>query len=115
MSTKVAFCRLDARDDYLTRYSTTGFYDTDEDRPIEPISAELGKVAVFLEREYLTRIKALQDELADKYEKLAREIKTHTLVDPDFVYGYGLEEADFFKAEKEAKREFPGEEAEYYT
>lgn len=110
----IAFCRLDARDDSYTGYSTTGIFDTDTDRPAV-LTQEQGRLALFLEREYLTRVAALQDELEAKYEKLLAELTTATLAEGEEQWGNGLNEANYKKAQSEAEEQFPGREAFYYT
>jgi hypothetical protein len=109
----VAFCRLDARDDSYTGYSTTGFYDFKKDKPIT-LTKELGMLSIFLEREYLTRVRALQDELDTKYSNMAAELTTATLQDEN-DYCCGLSEEAYEAARKVAEEAFPGDEADYYT
>jgi hypothetical protein len=109
----VAFCRLDARDDSYTGYNTTGFYDFKKDKPIT-LTKELGTLSIFLEREYLTRVRALQDELDAKYSKMAAELTTATpAADDDF--GCGLSQEAYETATRVAEEAFPGDEADYYT
>lgn len=113
---KVAFCRLDARDDYYTGYSPVAFYDNLADRPLEERSQEIETLEIFMRREYLTKLSALQSEIATKYETLAQKISTHTPAVPDARrYGHALSKQTYLTVERTAKDEFPGEEAEYYT
>lgn len=111
---EVKFCRLDARDDSYTGYAVAAFTIDDQCIRNDMPSKELGRLSILLEREYLVRVRALQDELAAKYEKLAKAISTTT--PPVAVpWGNGLSKSDYEKVERAAKAQFPGKIAEYYT
>lgn len=110
---EVYFCRLDARDDPYTGYSTTGFVRNDG--PAE-LSKELGTLHIFMEQEYLVRVRALQDELEEKYLIFANAILNHTPAEPeDTLYSDGLSKTSYEVAKGEAMKLFPGMEANYYT
>lgn len=111
---KVAFCRLDARDDSYTGYDAAAFTLDDECIRGNMPTKELGRLSIYLEREYLVRVRALQDELADKYEKLAADLTTATPPEEE-DYGNGLTRSEYEDVEKAAEAQYPGDEAEYYT
>ena len=104
----VAFCLIDARDDVLCGYSPVAF--SDGSRPLE-LSPVNGRVALWMEREYLTRLRALQDEIAEKYSKMYNE---GAILRPK-VYKYGLTKEEYDETEKIAESRFPGKTAAYRT
>ena len=104
----VAFCSIDARDDVLCGYSPVAF--SDGSRPLE-LSPVNGRVALWMEREYLTRLRALQDEIAEKYSKMYNE----GAISRPKVYKYGLTKEEYNETEKIAESRFPGKTAAYRT
>lgn len=112
MKLEVAFCRLDARDDSYTGYSPAGFVAND--REFQDLSQEQELLHIRLNREYLTRVAALQDELEEKYTKLLKALKIATPAVPE-PWGKALDKDTYEAAEKAAEKEFPGWEATYYT
>jgi hypothetical protein len=116
---KVAFCQLDARDDYLTRYSPVAFYDASKpkrEKPLESMTQEQGRLSIFLEQEYLTRLAKLQDEIAKRYEGLVNALQTSTpAVADDEAWDSGLTRDDYERTLKIAEEVHPGRKAAYYT
>lgn len=115
---KVAFAQIDAKGGATDRYDTVGFYIGEYPEQDSKLSKELNTLSIFMEREYLTRLATLQDEIEAKYTKLAQQLTTETEpldYDDDEHYGHGLNQEAFERAETAAKAEFPGREADYYT
>lgn len=115
---RVAFAQIDAKGGATDRYDTVGFYFGKYPDGRQELSKELNTLSIFMEREYLTKLAALQDEIEAKYVKLASQITSDTKPlthDDDTYYGHGLDEDSYNKAAKAAKEEFPGREADYYT
>lgn len=110
---RVKFCSLDARDDAYTEYSTAAFVDPVKDEHAV-YGKSLEKLAIRMEREYLTRLAALQDELAAKYEALANNLGEDEPPDEE-PYGKALGTVEYDLAAAAAKLEFPGRTARYYT
>ena len=110
---ELTFCQLDARDHYLTGYHPCAFYDVEKDKPAK-LTQELETLQILANREYLTRLATLQNELSAKYSKEANKLTTETppVIDP---WGVALDETDWETAKKLASELFPGEEADYYT
>lgn len=110
MSTQVEFCQLDARGDANCGYSTVAFVSK-EGRGQASLGADNGRLAVLMEREYLVRLRMLQEEIRSKYLSLFNEDEPANGAD----YANGLGEPEYFAAVAEAKALFPGKTAAFYT
>jgi len=108
MATRVEFCQLDARDDANCGYSTVAFC---KDADQASLGADNGRLAVLMEREYLVRLRMLQEEIRSKYLSLFNEDEPANGAD----YANSLEKPEYFAAVAEAKALFPGKTAAFYT
>ena len=108
---KVYFCRLDAKDDPYTGYEPVSFA---QERGQIGLSKEAEKLQIWLRREYLTKLKRLQDELARQYETEYANINVHTPADAE-PWGQALSKKEYEKTRQLAERHHPGDEADYYT
>lgn len=103
---KVEFQPIDAKDG-LCGYEPLGFVENNELVRLGPHNEV---THIKMKREYLTRLKTLQDEIAAKYEPLFDygDISLN-------ARGQSLNEVEFKAADDAAIAEFPGPEADYYT
>lgn len=108
---KVEFQPIDARDG-LCGYEPLAFVENNKAMLLGPINEV---IHIRMKREYLTRLKALQNEIAAKYEPLFDRGDLSPHAHGDGPYGQSLDEAAFKAAEAAANMEFPGPEADYYT
>jgi hypothetical protein len=100
---RVAFSSIDAKDSASGGYRACGFVFYDELEHLGPKNEALN---IEMNREYLTRLRQLQEEINDKYLELydANEPLSDKRADID-------EEAIY----EAARAKFPGSEAPYYT
>ena len=106
--TSVEFCPIDAKDHYICGYNPVAFALDDDEVKLGKRNAVL---AVRLEREYLTRLHKLQQELAAKY--MALVVDEESPEEHDWFHA--LNENEHNAAEAAATIEFPGETAGFYT
>jgi len=99
---RIEFAAIDAKDDCYTGYHTVGFVLGE--RPLPPFR-ETVRVQSLMEREYLTRLYTLQEEIAEKYLKIFQPIAEDV----------EATEEDYEAFRREAKALFPGRCASYYT
>lgn len=109
---RIEFATIDARDDVYTRYSVVGFVNDVSNRPAY-LTPHNGAVALRMEREYLTRLYTLQQEIAEKY--LSLWVDDESYLPEDETYGHGMTREQYEVADTAARAAFPGKEAAYYT
>ena len=106
---RVEFARIDARDDVFTGYSPVGFVEGESPVRLGPQNGELH---LFMKREYLTKLRALQLEIKAKYEPKFVVAGDEPVLN---TYGCGNTKEDYLQIVANAEASFPGEEADYYT
>lgn len=102
----VKFAQIDAKDDYYTGYDVAAFTCLDSDggeMSMKDLGPTNGRLSILMRREYLVRLKQLQDEIAKKY--LAQSVDEEVSM---------WESYDHSKVVEEAKVQFSGDEADYY-
>lgn len=112
LTPRVEFCRLDARDDYYTGYSPVAFAN-DEGMLGLRIGPKNLRLEMELQREYLTRLFALQSELREKYTPKF-DANEKPITDESNYDGFPSE-VEYRRNKTEVEKMFPGVEAEYYT
>jgi len=112
----IAFASIDAKDDFYTGYSVAAYVGEDAHYGDRETGPKRDKLHMKLNREYLTRLAALQEELEVKYLPLFMGITTDpTLVPEEELYYRGMNREDYDKFKTELEAEFPGPQAAYYT
>jgi len=103
----VEFAAIDARDDHYTGYRPVGFCRNNRVNT----GPKNGALLVFMQREYLTRLRALQEEIRNKYVALFDSSEEPTVEH----YCDGMKREEYELAKSMAELQFPGEEALYNT
>jgi hypothetical protein len=119
----IAFAAIGARDDGLTGYKVAALtirkisrrwgseYEGRIGDDGEILSDANIRTQAFMNREYLVRLKQLQNEIAAKYLPLFDADGIRQAADREDFEGTTAH----LQADVDARREFPGEEADYYT
>lgn len=94
---RIEFARIDARDDGYTGYSTVAFVANNQ--RIERLGKENSRLTYLMEREYLTRLQALQEEIRKKYLQLAQDEPVPEESSEDYDGCLTKEEYDAIEAE----------------
>ena len=97
---RIAFAKIDARDDPNTGYDPVAFATDEGPLSLGPVGTVL---QALMNQEYLVRLGALQQEIAAKYAPMCNETLLTSTDDVEIV------------AAALATRAFPGPVAEYYT
>lgn len=108
---KVEFQPIDAKDG-LCGYEPLAFVEKNEPSRLGPQNEIMH---ILMKREYLTRLKTLQGEIAAKYEPLFDYGDISPNARGHGPYGQSLNEEEFKAAQAVANAAFPGPEADYYT
>lgn len=107
----VEFAPIDARDG-VCGYDVAAFCWKGE--MIRELGPNNGRQRLLMLREYLTRLSALQCEIEAKYKPLFDPKEPAIKHDDCYDEGFATE-ADYNRVKKEARKLFPGPEAEHYT
>ena len=111
MNITTYFCQIDVKD-----YNSPVNFEIDgqtfgNKRILNKVNSRL---SVLMEREYLTRLFSLQQEIEQKYTSIFD--KTDDFSSEKNRYNNdGLTREEYYEVKQEAKNLFPGKEAEYYT
>ena len=109
MKLRIEFASIDAKDG-IAGYDTVAF--THDDRPAI-LGQFNGRLAMRLQREYLTRLFQLQEELRLNY--LSQWEANDTYILEEQQYRNGLTKEDYEEQENELIVQLPGPLAQYYT
>jgi hypothetical protein len=112
MKITVEFAPIDARDG-ICGYDTVAFVDPSYNHTYET-NREAFVLGQRMQREYLTRLYALQQEIKLKYEAELTSLPENSFSD-DYEQRNDLEDLIYKDVQRQVELEFPGEEAEYYT
>jgi hypothetical protein len=122
MEITVEFAPIDARDG-ICGYDTVAFVDPSYNHTYEIngcytrckyLNREAFVLGQRMQREYLTRLYALQQEIKIKYEAELVNLPESSFSD-DYEQRNDLEDAIYETVKRQVELEFPGNEAEYYT
>ena len=106
----IEFARIDARDDAYTGYQTVAFVTTQGSLNYGPKN---GRLQLQMEKEYLTSLYLLQQQIKGKYLPLWDAQESPTQQDRCACPGLTLTQYDECMAQ--LNLEFPSPEAAYYT